>query len=129
LCSLLGRYVLNKHSLSREEALHRLEAVMQVAQGYKPRGDNSVAFAEHLNDNLSDYNWGRCPLTGCCLPDRFNSILEGYPIEGYPDHVIKKTFQSGFHMMRYLQCDHQISIPLGSVLVPDVLLCGRNIPE
>jgi hypothetical protein len=119
---LLARYALNKTQLSKEMALLRFLKVLQIARRFESKSDtgceNILSFIEYLNQNLPDYNEGRCPREGNCLASELKLTAQ-LTFSGKPSVVML----DGASIMRHLGCEQKKSFVFsditGNVAIPN----------
>jgi len=119
---LLARYALNKTQLSKEMALLRFLKALQLARRFESKsdiwGEKILEFVEYLNQNLPDFNEGRCPREGDCLATHLESVAQ-ITLSGEPSLVML----DGASIMRYLGCEQKKSFVFpeitGNIAIPN----------
>ena len=120
----IGHYALNAVGLTQRCALARFNHAAEVVNAIKPRKPgivggfsrlaNYLRFLRYLNDNLPDYNMGRCPLTGACLSkvlhswaDSLTDCLQegGAPAPSLGDHTAAFVYRQSAYRMRENRCE------------------------
>jgi hypothetical protein len=121
---VVGHYTLNAVGLTQRSALARFKHATEVVRAIKPRKpgilggfsrmNNYLRFACYLDDNLPDYNKGRCPLAGACLSKALHawadsltdrSREDGDPAPSLGDHAAAFVYRKSACRMRENRCE------------------------